>query len=107
MEHPNFAMGLNNLAGLLGATNRLADAEPLYRRALAIDEKSYGTEHPKVGLRVNNLALLLLKTKRLAAAEPLMVVALFASFRNFGDRRATSTRIFGSRWTITAVSFRI
>ncbi|MEZ5304946.1 MAG: tetratricopeptide repeat protein [Verrucomicrobiales bacterium] len=27
---------LNNLAGLLQETNRLAEAEPLYRRALAI-----------------------------------------------------------------------
>ncbi len=31
------------------ATNRLADAEPLMRRALAIDEKSYGPDHPTCG----------------------------------------------------------
>ena len=37
-EHPNVAIGLNNLAQLLNATNRLAEAEPLMRRALAIDE---------------------------------------------------------------------
>ena len=37
----------NNLAQLLQATNRLAEAEPLMRRALAIDEQSYGTEHPE------------------------------------------------------------
>ena len=42
------AIRLNNLALLLGATNRLAEAEPLYRRALAIDEKSFGPEHPNV-----------------------------------------------------------
>ena len=52
-------MGLNNLAGLLQATNRLAEAEPLLRRALAIDEKSFGPDHPKVAVRLNNLALLL------------------------------------------------
>ena len=45
---PNVAIGLNNLAGLLQATNRLAEAEPLYRRALAIDETSYGPDHPNV-----------------------------------------------------------
>jgi hypothetical protein len=33
------ARGLNNLALLLSDTNRLAEAEPLLRRALAIDEK--------------------------------------------------------------------
>ena len=50
---------LNNLAQLLKATNRLAEAEPLMRRALAIDEKSYGPDHPKVAIRLNNLAELL------------------------------------------------
>ena len=34
------ATGLNNLAGLLYATNRPAEAEPLCWRALAIHEKS-------------------------------------------------------------------
>jgi hypothetical protein len=29
------------------------------RRALEIDEKSYGPEHPKVAIRLNNLAQLL------------------------------------------------
>jgi hypothetical protein len=31
------ARGLNNLAHLLQATNRLSEAEPLLRRALAIE----------------------------------------------------------------------
>ena len=44
---------------LLQATNRLAEAEPLYRRALAIDEKSYGPDHPDVARDLNNLAGLL------------------------------------------------
>jgi hypothetical protein len=33
------ATDLNDLASLLGDTHRLAEAEPLFRRALAIDEK--------------------------------------------------------------------
>ena len=37
-------------------------AEPLYRRALAIDEKSFGPEHPNVASGLNNLALLLRAT---------------------------------------------
>jgi hypothetical protein len=45
-DHPECCHRLNNLAGLLRATNRLAEAEPMYRRALAIDEKSYGPDHP-------------------------------------------------------------
>ena len=35
-DHPDVATALNNLAALLRATNRLGEAEPLYRRALAI-----------------------------------------------------------------------
>lgn len=44
--HPDVARDLNNLALLLRATKRLGEAEPLYRRALAILEKSLGPDHP-------------------------------------------------------------
>ena len=44
---------------LLQDTNRLAEAELLMRRALAIDETSSGPEHPEVAIRLNNLAQLL------------------------------------------------
>ena len=46
-----YALALNNLAQLLQDTNRLAEAEPLMRRALAIDEQSYGPDHPNVAIR--------------------------------------------------------
>ena len=46
------------------------------RRALAIDESSYGLEHPNVAIDLNNLAQLLKATDRLAEAEPLMQRAL-------------------------------
>jgi hypothetical protein len=39
-DHPDMAIRLNNLGQLLNATNRLAEAEPLMRRALAIAEAS-------------------------------------------------------------------
>ncbi len=55
-DHPTVAIRLNNLARLLQATNRLGEAEPLYRRALAIDEASLGKDHPRVAIRLNNLA---------------------------------------------------
>ena len=60
------------MAQLLQAKNRLAEAEPLFRRALAIFEQSYGDEHPDVTNGLNNLAVLLSATNRLAEAEPLM-----------------------------------
>jgi hypothetical protein len=46
------------------------------RRALAIDEASYGRDHPIVATRLNNLALLLKATKRLDEVEPLLRRAL-------------------------------
>jgi hypothetical protein len=72
---PTFPTLLSNLALLLQATNRLGDAEPLMRRALAIDEASYGSEHPNVARDLNNLASLLQATNHLGA-EPLMRGAL-------------------------------
>jgi len=50
----------------------LEKAEPLIRRALAIDEAAYGPNHPNVAIRLNNLAQLLQDTDRLEEAEPLM-----------------------------------
>jgi hypothetical protein len=61
---------------LLKATNRLGEAEPLMRRALAIDEQSYGPDHPDVAIHLNNLARLLQATNRLGEAEPLMARAV-------------------------------
>ena len=37
---------------------RYADAEPLYKRALAIREKALGPDHPDVAQSLNNLAVL-------------------------------------------------
>jgi tetratricopeptide (TPR) repeat protein len=65
-------------------TNRLAAAEPLFRRALAIDEQAYGANHPSVAIRLNNLAQLLQATNRLAQAEPLMRRALAIDEQAYG-----------------------
>ena len=81
---PNVARDLNNLAQLLQATNRLAEAEPLMRRALAIDEQAYGPDHPNVAIRLNNLAQLLKATNRLDEAEPLMRRALAIDEKAYG-----------------------
>ena len=45
--HADVAIRLNNLAALLQDTNRLGKAEPLMRRALAIDGEAFGEQHPK------------------------------------------------------------
>jgi hypothetical protein len=73
----DFGLWLNNRA-------EHGEAEPLFRRALAVDEneKSFGPEHPEVAIRLNNLAELLSATNQLAEAEPLFrqVLRIFAEF---------------------------
>ena len=83
-DHPVVAKRLNNLAKLLYESARYAEAEPLLRRALAIDEASFGPDHPSVATDLNNLAQLLQDTNRLAEAEPLLRRALAIDEASFG-----------------------
>ncbi len=82
--HPNSARVLNGLGLTLLELARFADAEPLMRRALQIDEDSFGPDHPRVATRLNNLATLLQDTNRVAEAEPLMRRALHILETSFG-----------------------
>lgn len=49
-----------------------ARAEPLFRRALAIDEEKLGPENPQIGQDLNDLGILLNETNRWREAEPLL-----------------------------------
>jgi tetratricopeptide (TPR) repeat protein len=84
-NHSSTAAALNNLAALLQDTNRLAEAEPLMRRALAIAEASYGSDHHNVATALNNLAQLLQATNRLAEAEALMRRTLAINEASYGN----------------------
>ena len=53
-----------------------AQAEPLYRRALAIDEKALGPDHPDTATSLNNMAALYRAQERYKEAEPLCQRAL-------------------------------
>ena len=78
------AVLMSQFATLLYGKALYGEVEPLMRRALAIDEKSFGPEHPKVAIRLNNLAQLLKATNRLAEAEPLIRRALAIDEKSFG-----------------------
>ena len=57
-DHPEFAVGLNNLAQLYRSTNRREEARPLMKRALEILVRRLGKEHPlSAGIQrnLNNL----------------------------------------------------
>ena len=75
-QDPRLATSLNNLAELYRAQGWSADAEPLYQRALAIDEKALGSDHPDVATDLNNLAALYQAQGRYAEAAPLHQRAL-------------------------------
>jgi tetratricopeptide (TPR) repeat protein len=81
---PRWGTCLNSLALLLLTTNRHAEAEPLLRRALAIDENSFGLDHPKVATGLGVLAELLLATGLRSEAEPLFRRALAIDEKSFG-----------------------
>jgi CHAT domain-containing protein/tetratricopeptide (TPR) repeat protein len=69
-DHASVARTLNNLGALYQAQGRYAQAEPLYKRSLAIKEKALGPDHPDVALSLNNLAELYRAQGSYAEAEP-------------------------------------
>ncbi len=58
------------------AQGKHAEAEPFYKRALAIREKALGPDHPGVATDLNNLAGLFEAQGKYAEAEPLYKRAL-------------------------------
>ncbi len=61
---PRLAQTLNNLAFLYETQGNYAEAEPLFKRALAMREKVLGPTHPDVATTLEDYAELLRKTKR-------------------------------------------
>ncbi len=70
-ESIDVAIALNSLAAFYKAQGRYQEAEPLYKRALAIREKVLGPEHPDTAVALNNLGLLYAALGPYGEAEPL------------------------------------
>ena len=81
---PEYAAALRSLAGAL-TESRPHAAEELLRRALAIDEATYGPDDPRVAVNANELGVLLTDTNRFAEAEPLLRRALLIDVRTVGE----------------------
>jgi len=62
---------LSWLASAAGSASRYADAEALYERVRAIDEKALGPEHPSTATTLHELARVYRDTGRYAEAEAL------------------------------------
>lgn len=72
----DLAGALNNLAQINAAQGHDDQAEPLYKRAVALLEKSLGLDTPEIAPELNNLAALYQRQGRFAEAEPLFKRAL-------------------------------
>jgi tetratricopeptide (TPR) repeat protein len=75
---------ISGLAVLAVEKAEYSEAEPLLRRALSMNERTYGPDHSEVALPLNNLAQLLGRTNRLDEAEPLMRRALTIDEASYG-----------------------
>jgi tetratricopeptide (TPR) repeat protein len=73
------AASLNKQAGQYMDQERYDEAEALYKRALAVSEKSLGPDHPDTATSLHNLAYLYHRQEKYAEAEPLYKRALAVS----------------------------
>jgi hypothetical protein len=64
------------------------------RRALTIDEDSFGADHPRLAIRLHNLALLLQAANRPAEAEPMIrkAVEIFQASLGSEDPRTLNAK---------------
>src|SRR5436190_815497 len=70
--------------GLYKAQGRYPEAEPLYKRALAIREKTLGPDHHDVSIALHKLADLYYQEGRYTEAEPLYKRAIVISEKALG-----------------------
>ena len=75
-HHPDVALSLGNLASFYDDQGRYAEAEPFYKRALAIREQVLGPHHPKTARILSNLAMHYVRKRNYKRAEPLLKRAL-------------------------------
>jgi tetratricopeptide (TPR) repeat protein len=84
VEHPAVAADVAALAAILDAQGKDAEAETLYRRALAVFARVYGPDHYEMAVNANNLAALLHARGEQAEAERLYQRALAIKERLLG-----------------------
>jgi tetratricopeptide (TPR) repeat protein len=92
-DAPETTPVLNNLAGLYRAQGRFGEAEPLFEKALAIDEKALPANHPDLATDYNNLAGLYQAQGRFSEAEPLFIRALEILERRLGPSHPNTVTV--------------
>ncbi|WP_342363983.1 tetratricopeptide repeat protein [Terrarubrum flagellatum] len=77
---------LHSAASYLYVRGAYAEAEPLFREAIAIAQEAFGREHPDVANKQNSLALLLTTTGRYDEAEPIFRQTIESGEKMLGRR---------------------
>ena len=99
---PSLALLLNNLALALRQRGDNQSAEPLFRRALEIQEKALGPDRAATASTLNNLGSLLQSTGKLAEAERLERRALAIFQQRLGpesmELATTCSNLADLRW---------
>ena len=90
MIFPETAQLLMQAGDYLEQSAQYAQAEPLYLRALAINEKILEPEHPNTGTTLHQLALLYRKQGKYEQAEPLLVRACAISEKMGGPEHPST-----------------
>ncbi len=83
-ERQGLGRALSNLAGVYWRLDRFDDAEPLMKRALAIDEELLGPDHPRLARTLNNLGLIAQQRRQQAEAEAYFRRALTIKEKTLG-----------------------
>ena len=82
----DLAYSLNSLGYMYSSQGRYAEAEPLFKQALALRQELLGDRHPDIATSLNNLALLYKSQGRYEEADPLFKQALALRQELLGDR---------------------
>ena len=83
-DHPQYAVAIGELAELLRVANRLAEAEPLMRSALVIEEGELRFRSPKGRDEDQQSGRPTIMANRLIEAEPLLRRAVAIDEKAFG-----------------------
>jgi CHAT domain-containing protein len=97
---------------------RYADAEPLMKRALAIDEKAFGRDHPNVGWLLSNLSALYLSESDWGRAVDFLRESTDATIRRAqrgtplgeaqtGKRQSEAAQVRARFWGLVKVAHRL
>jgi hypothetical protein len=87
------------LAGTLQDRGSFAEAETMYREALAMRKKRLGTEHPDVTMSLNNLADVLNCEDKTADAVTMQREALAMQRKLLGTERFAPDLVEGCLWS--------